>query len=343
MEGSVVGMAKGPASRVQREPGPVMPPCTNRGGTLPGTGESVATTGAIVEDRQRFDWYQVTVREGVRQARECLLSFGDEVREAAGLARMYRYEQGWEVWKDGQGPVCRVLCGGQGGTLHAWVSGEHTDGFCECVRAEFPAHLVTRADSAQDFQEVGGYDRMRSALRGVAAVRGVSFMQYADDLDESAGRTQYIGKPASDCRVRLYEKGKQVVQGRKGSGCGWLLNTVTGEWIPADAWVRLEAQVRPRDEQARVWLAQAEPWQVWGCSPWLRDVAAVVLGLRVERMVIQRRRDTSLDQALRAMVEQYGRSLSEKARQVGGWEEVGEYLRQCLEAVEEEKRTGRHH
>ena len=39
------------------------------------------------------------------------------------------------------------------------------------------------------------------------------------------------------------------------------------------------------------------------------------VGVRGERMVIQRRRDTSLDQALRAMVEQYGRSLSEKAQQ----------------------------
>lgn len=92
--------------------------------------------------------------------------------------------------------------------MHALASSDHTDSFVDLVRTEWPErHLVTRMDAAQDFNEERCYDRLRRVSRGVAKRHRLSFPQYADPLNPKAGRTQYIGSPKSDYRVRLYEKG----------------------------------------------------------------------------------------------------------------------------------------
>lgn len=294
----------------------------------------------------RFDYYQATMPGDSEKNLAVLAGLGDELRPAQGLAKMYRYDRGYAVYSKGVGPVAHVFAGGQGGTVHGFASGEDTQEFVRLVRAECPGHRVTRADAAEDFNEKGAYDRVRELLRPIVAQHGVSFLQYADDLDECAGRTQYVGRPKSDVRVRLYEKGWQEAA----KTLGWLgvpdsdlriVNRTTGELISPECWTRIEAQVRPPDDKGKVWLATASPDAVWGCSPWLRDVAQKVLALELERFVMTRRKETTVDRALRIMCSQYGRSMEKKVEELGlSWEEFGKHLQSVMRDHERARRTG---
>lgn len=160
----------------------------------------------------RFDWYQTTVEDDPRKVVTTIAKLGDELRPADGLARKYRYGQGWAVHHNQKGVVAHVFAGGNGDKPHAYASSEATDAFVELVRTEWPdKHLVTRMDAAQDFNEEGAYDRLRPVARKIAKRHRLNFPRYEDELHPMAGRTQYVGSPSSDYRARLYEKGWEQV------------------------------------------------------------------------------------------------------------------------------------
>lgn len=300
----------------------------------------------------RHDWYQATIDppqgRTAAQVVEVLSSLGDEMRPAQGLARMYRYENGYAVFKEDVGPVASILVGGQGGTVHAFASGDDTEPFVDLVRGQFgDCHRVTRADAAQDFNESGAYDRVRETLRPIAERHHVSFLQYQDDLDHEAGRTQYMGSPRSNCRLRLYEKGRQQQALIKASLPGFkpphtlLLNPATGELVEAENWTRVEAQVRPATDHGKRWLASVSPEQVWGCSPWLCEVGGAVLALDLERFVMTARKQTSVDRALQVMAAQYQKAILHKMQELGGSPEAfGVHLASVIRENERRRRTG---
>jgi len=300
----------------------------------------------------RHDWYQATIDppQGLEasQVVECIAGLGTELRQAPGLARMYRYQDGYAVYKDDIGPVAHVFTGGQRGTVHAFASGDYTDEFVHLIRSQYPeCHRVTRADAAQDFNESGAYDRVRSSLVEVAERYHVSFLQYQDELDATAGRTQYMGSPRSNCRVRLYEKGLQQQAIIKASSGAFkppqmkLLNPATGELVEPGDWTRVEAQVRPETDYGKVWLSKASPEEVWACSPWLSDVAQVVLSLNLERFVMTRRKQTTVDKALQTMVSQYRKAILKKTADLGGSPEAfGLHLASVMAEMDRKSRSG---
>lgn len=294
-----------------------------------------------------FDWYQASVQASQVGSREVVMwarGLGDEVREAPGLARMYRYGEAWRVYRDGVGPLCTVLGSADHGGSHVIASGEHAEPFARVFRSRFPEHQVTRADVAYDFFGGADYDRDRARLRVIAEAHRVSFPQIADELDEGAGRTQYLGSPRSSARVRFYEKGLEVqgaMRRQIAGGVPVTLVTEDGEIVEPSEWLRLECQVRPEKGEARQRLASAEPREFWGCSPVLRAVFQEFFGGEVETCSIQVKRGKSeAEKALLLLCLQYGRHLGRLLEGAGSDEAFGRLIREQLEVIAFAKRTG---
>lgn len=207
--------------------------------------------------------------------------------------------------------LARVLYGGPNGWPHVIATGAQTDDVVPVVRAAWSdVHEVTRMDSAQDFEGVGGYDRVRAVLEDMAAVRGMYIEQRESTRNGVLSRTTYVGAPSSRVRVRLYEKGcKELQDGREAS----------------PDWYRLELQVRPTGA-ARERASQVDAAEAWGFSPWARDLARLVMGLEVDRVTMQLKRDPDYARALKALERQYGRTLGRALEVEGSWDAVGRLL-----------------
>ena len=282
----------------------------------------------------RFDWYQTTIEAEARTVVETVAKLGHELRPADSLARRYRYDQGWAVHHNQLGIVANVFAGGNGKNPHAFASSEATDNFVSLVRQEWPdRHLVTRLDAAEDFNEEGCYDRIRPVARRIAKRHRLNFPKYEDDLNPTAGRTQYLGSPSSDYRARLYEKGwEQVAKLLKlfkelpadiGENVTSIRNEITGENVRPQDWTRLELQVRPRQEEGRRKAATVLPEEAWGFTDWATELAAEAMALDLERICIRTRKVSKDEEALRWMCQHYGAMLTRMNADYGDWACVG--------------------
>lgn len=283
----------------------------------------------------RFDWYQTTIEADPRTVVQTIAKLGNELRPADGLARKYRYNQGWAVHHNQKGVVAHVFAGGNGDKPHAYASSDATDAFVDLVRTEWPdRHLVTRMDAAQDFNEEGAYDRLRPVARRIAKRHRLNFPRYEDELHPMAGRTQYVGSPSSDYRARLYEKGWEQVakllalfKTTLPADCAQhvtsIRNETTGEDVRPQDWTRLELQVRPRQEEGRRLAATVTPEQAWGFTDWAHELAKEALALELERICIRTRKVSKDEEALRWMCQHYGAMLSRLHGDLGDWACVG--------------------
>lgn len=276
----------------------------------------------------RFDWYQATVEAKPDEVISTLLKLGHEVRTADGPAKAYRYKQGWEIHDNQKGVVARIFAGGNGDKPHVLASSDSTDAFVDLVRNEWSEkHLVTRMDAAQDFNEAGAYRRLRRVARKVAKGHRMSFPSVCDELNHKAGRTQYIGSKKSDYLGRLYEKGFEQLAKVKVQ-CPWasvetITNTVTGEQVKPEDWVRLELQARPQGEQARRLASVCTPEQAWTFTDWTQELAREAMALDLERFYVRTRKMSKDEEALRWMCQQYGGMLSRLQNDLGDWSCVG--------------------
>lgn len=276
----------------------------------------------------RFDWYQATIEADTLSVLNSVSKLGSEVINADSMARRYRYDQGFAVCHPQRGVVAHVLAGGNGKNPHAFSSGEDSDSFVDLVRSLWPSqHLVTRMDSAQDFHEVGAYERLLKVSKRIAKDHHLRFPKIEDDLNPIAGRTQYIGGVSSDYRGRLYEKGWEVVQkmtsGQVSAFHGVIYNEASGEYVDPANWVRLELQARPKGEEARRAAAAASPEQAWAFTSWSHHLVNEAMSLELERFYVRTRKFSKDDAAMRWMCRQYGRMLSRRFDDLGDWASVG--------------------
>lgn len=295
----------------------------------------------------RFDWYQATIEASPAVVISTLQKLGHEVREADSIAKAYRYKQGWEIHHNQHGVVAKIFAGGNGNNPHALASSDASDAFVDLVRNEWPdKHLVTRMDAAQDFNEAGSYRRLRRVARKVAKEHRMAFPAIGDELNRSAGRTQYIGSRKSDYFGRLYEKGWEQVAKQQALFKGGKLdvsmfptvcNTATGEHVKPEDWTRLEIQARPQGEDARRLAAVATPEQAWMMTDWSQHLAREAMALDLERFYIRTRKVSEDEAALRWMCKQYGRMLSRQQADLGDWACVG---LQIGELIKEQNRAG---
>lgn len=278
----------------------------------------------------RFDYYATRVEVPPSELISECLKLGHELRPCDGLAKAYRYHQGFQVYHHQKGVVATVMVGGNGAYPFAFASSDSTDAFVDLVRTRWPdQHLPTRLDPAQDFNDASAFKRLRKIGRAVAKEHGLSFPAINDELNPNAGRTQYLGSPKSDYRVRLYEKGWEQV-GKLGivSSGGLpddfrILNESTGELVRPGDWVRLEAQCRPQGEEARRLAAVASPEQAWGFTPWTHELAKRAMAIDLKRLYIRTRKRSTDEQALHWMCAQYSNMLQRLKADLGDWQSVG--------------------
>lgn len=256
----------------------------------------------------QFDAYTATSNIATPEDFLELLMFDSGCGFEKGRGQRF-WGHSYQVKREGH-LVGSVQWGGQNdGMAMLEVKGEHTPRVVEALRASLP-HRCTRVDSCNDYDEPGAFDRLLAVHQRVKARYGLKGSKFGDweDFPED-GRTYMLGAPTSPVRNRMYEKGKQPE------------NRHLQRWN----WVRDEVQVRPKGDAREVFSQSwVTPAQVWGASPFTRDLAAELLLEEVQPLKAGTvYRESQRDRALRHMCQQYGGHLSALLAELGSWQAVG--------------------
>jgi hypothetical protein len=217
---------------------------------------------------------------------------------------------------DVDGAACMVWWGGTHAHPHAVISGELAQPGSELLRAELPAHFVTRADACIDYAEEGAYDRLQGLALIVAKDRGVRVGTAGDHLVTFKGRTCYLGATSSHTRLRLYDKGAELRD-------KFAADPVRLAGVPEHL-ARLECQVRPQTSVAKAAAASVDPLSLMGSAAWMRELMRLVANVDLEPFVagkVWRQSDDA--RAWAAVLAQYGGLLLRVQKDLGSWECVG--------------------
>lgn len=252
---------------------------------------------------------QATVREDPLDICDVLAgTLGADLEGAKGLNG---YDRSKLVIRKGE-RLARVLYGGPNGWPHIMTSGAPSDDVVPVIRGAWPSHEVTRMDTAQDFDEEGGYDRLRAVMVQLSEANNITLRTIESVRNGVVSRTTYLGSTSSRIQVRLYEKGRFEQQ--------------EGRAAP-DHWFRLEAQIRPTGQRARMLSATVDPVDAWGMARWLRELARLAMGIDVQPITMQLRREPDYMRAIRALAHSYGNTLQRAIEVEGSWDAVLELLR----------------
>jgi hypothetical protein len=269
----------------------------------------------------RFDWYQATVRAEVGDVRACLAGLVNSGTWEAMNRAPHGYGFGQRL-VDADGMACMVWWGGTHAYPHAVISGELAQPGAELLRAQLPAHAVTRADVCIDYIEPGSYDRLQGLALGVAKDRGIKVGTAGDHLLTFKGRTCYLGAASSHTRLRLYDKAAELRE-------KFAADPVRLSGVPEEM-TRLECQVRPQTSAAKVAASLVDPISLMGSAAWMRELMRQVAGLELhpfEAGKVWRQSDD--DRAYAALLAQYGGLLKRRASD-SGWECLGLQIRDDL-------------
>lgn len=258
----------------------------------------------------RFDWMQATVREDPAEVSDVLAgTLGGDLEAGRGLNGYHRSN----FVKRRDETLARVLYGGPNGWPHVIATGAATDDVVPVLRSAWPGlHEVTRMDSAQDFDDEDGYEKLQTVMLYLARQHNLSRQTVESVVNGHRSRTTYLGAPSSRVRVRLYEKGRFERQ--------------KGNDDAPEHWVRLEAQIRPTGQDARRTAAGLDAVGAWGLSHWTRDLAQAAMGLDVERVTMRQRREPDYARALEQVRVQYGGALTRALQHEGSWDAVGRLI-----------------
>ncbi len=252
---------------------------------------------------------QMTIREDPKEVYDLLAgTLGGDLESGRGLNG---YHRSMAITKAGE-TLARVMFGGPNGWPNVVTSGAATDDAEPVMRGAWERSEVTRMDSASDFVAAGGYDRVRAVMLELHEKSGLSKYEIESTKNGVRSRTMYLGSPSSRVRVRLYEK-----------GC--FEHQLGHAEAPID-WFRLEAQIRPTGSDARSRAARMDATAAWGFSPTLRELAHQVIGVDVERVNPNLRRDPDYERAVNSLKRQYGATLEKVLAVEGSWEAVGRLL-----------------
>jgi len=251
---------------------------------------------------------QTTVHEDPKEIWDTLEgTLGGVLESARGLNG---YEKSMIVKRDGE-TLAKVFYGGYNGWPNVLASGAATDDVAPVVRSAWPVHEVTRMDSAQDFDAEGGYEKVRAVLVDLSERVGISRREIESVVRGIRSRTTYLGSPSSRVQLRLYEKG--------------MFEQQLGNESAPSSWFRLEGQFRPTGP-ARSRASELNASEAWGCSPWTREVASVVMNLDVDRVTMHLKRDPDYLRAVQALQRQYTATLQKVLQVEGSWDAVGRLL-----------------
>jgi len=254
----------------------------------------------------RWDWCSATVPDPPDAVLGALLA-GQDMADVVPTRGLYGYARGAEV-RRGDRVLARAFWGGVNGedSTHVQAGGADAEWLVGLVRSSWPVHQVSRLDVCEDWSHEGAWRRLSKLALRVAREWGVKTSTVGDWIEARDGRTLYLGAPTSYLRARVYEKGKQLGTDPH--------------------WVRFELQVRPSGQGKRA-LSTVQPDQLMESSPWTRDLAR---GLGMPELEAVRIRNPWVpsddDHAMAWCLRQYGGLFERRARLLGGWNALGEYL-----------------
>lgn len=241
-----------------------------------------------------FDWYQGTllgVTDEMDVASRLLSGSGALVlkRGHGGNNRPYSLR--------GDAPMGGSIALFFGGDLDVHVVGTSSAApyVASVLREHYPAHTVSRADIALDFDTPGAFDALWRSVHRLATGRSgrkVGTTLAGDWLDALNGRTLYAGGPSSRLRVRVYEKGHEQ------------RSKHPNETFSLD-WARVEWAVRP-DSRGKRSAATATVEELAAWTPFGAAVLQAIAGLDLEAQAPARVASTD---PLFWMVRQYGNRL----------------------------------
>lgn len=257
----------------------------------------------------KFDWYQATVPAHPE------LVIGQLLTGFPGAARtdkkgMFNYLHTAELASSDGEVHCRVFHGGPNGNPNVSATGDRAVPLASIIRDMFAQHRVTHCDVAVDLNTEGLFAEVVKLLESISKEYGMSF-SWIGNSDPSKGWTYYLGAPSSNLRLRVYEKGKQL-----------LGHTGDRSWTLFQHWVRLELIVRPQKD-FKVVAATMEPEEFWGCSPWSRLVAKEVLAMNPTPLSMKPVRETDHERAIRFALKQYGGHFLKDMKNYASPEEWG--------------------
>lgn len=173
-------------------------------------------------------------------------------------------------------------------------------------------HRVSRVDVAEDFAGEGMWERLSGESLAVADAHRIK-VEHAGDWHRGLdGRTLYVGGRQSPLRAVCYEKGKQ-------------LKALYPEADPLH--VRVELRVRPDGRTAKYQAGQMPPVDLYGASPWTRDLAARIGHPDVARCSLGSvYRVEDKQRSRRALLRMFGNTLVGLRDDEGTWSAVGEWI-----------------
>lgn len=260
----------------------------------------MADTGNSARVPVVFDWYAASI-PGV-DADEFIGRFiadHDLVSVAPFVGKTHGYENGWRLVR-GDEVVASVLHGGNGdAALNAWASGFGARGYSEWIRRHFPAHYLTRADAAMDFNQPNSWADLQDVFFDLKNDHTrVQTSVVGDLFGGKKGVTYYLGSPKSEARARFYQKGLQIPEAGNPHH------------------VRAELAVRPKG-LARQVLASQPASILWGYTPWSRTAFERLQGFDPGQVVRETARRTTLEAKLSACHRQYGKVIAELRSMLG--------------------------
>lgn len=261
-----------------------------------------------------FDWYAATIPERSAEVGLEMLHAGLGGVVVDNERGMNGFSRSWSI-RGPEGVRCTFLAGGVNPYPHAFASGDQTAAFVDVVRGHWPGnHDVSRMDSAQDFDEVGCWDKLKEACLTVAKRLDLLAECQGDWVGHNLGvrgRTLYIGSRKSACYVRLYEKGKQM----RGLNPAIALKY-------SENWIRLEAQIRP-DRNNRDKAAIVSPLEAWGFSTTTQEILAACTNQNVPRIESRGHNRSNLERTLDYLAHHFTKTFTLGCVEAGGAESFG--------------------
>lgn len=289
----------------------------------------------------KWDYVRFTVwgvddigSDGLRMFDSAVVKLAEKLNCELSLGKAF---DGYKVCfqlRRGDDLVCQALSDGTGGAEGSsqFVAASTAHEVFPILREMFPKYGISRLDAAEDYCELGAWDRLEAILTRIATANRVAMEPKGEGhkrsdgtRDKTKGRTWYFGGKSSVLQIVLYEKGlEQIAKG-----------------VPADPnWVRVEVRVKPNSKGKSVFsmLDDLQPAMLFGMSAWSKQVGDALLMMDLKRFNVGTVwRPSDLDRTALHVATQFQAMLDELLVRHGTPEAAWLYLHGLKEKTDQAK------
>lgn len=186
----------------------------------------------------RLDWFEATLECDVVSVIALAMVVGQSVDGTDPTMKVGKGRNGYKRSHviESEHFTITILDLHASGWPHIVGTGASANAARQIARSIASDGRVSRIDIASDTLEGWAAAENRVALWALEHPK-TSVTHFGDFYQQQRGRTLYVGAPASERRVRVYEKGVQLGEDRN--------------------WVRVELQYRPPNRAAKAWAFNA--------------------------------------------------------------------------------------